>query len=89
MAIQAFTGGAIDPVTIMHLINLPENAVLLQHDAHHSFDALYSWGIEAMYDSDNKVSSVFHYIMVTITNLFISRCTILPGLLGKDTSLFG
>ena len=89
MAIQAFSGGAIDLASIMHLINLPENAILLEHNAHHSFDALYGWGIEATYDSDNKVSSVFHYFMVTITNLFISRCTILPGPLGIHTSLSG
>ena len=42
--------------TILKFVNQPENALLLQHDAHTAFDSLSSWGIEASVDDSGNVS---------------------------------
>ena len=49
-AIESFTGMDIDSETILKLVNQPENALLLQHDAHTALDNLSYWGIEASVD---------------------------------------
>lgn len=54
-AIESFTGMNIDSETILKLVNRPENALLLQHDAHTAFDNLSSWGIEASVDDSGDV----------------------------------
>ncbi|KAG8215321.1 hypothetical protein J3R82DRAFT_8913 [Butyriboletus roseoflavus] len=49
-ALEMFTGRAITAENIRALINAPENALLLQRDAHEQYDILY-WGIEAVLGS--------------------------------------
>jgi hypothetical protein len=44
-AIETFTGMNVDSETILKFVNRPENALLLQHDAHIALDNLSSWGI--------------------------------------------
>jgi hypothetical protein len=58
VALEAFTGGTITAENVVGFINAPENALLLQHDAHQEYDNLFSWGIEAVSDSDGIVSPV-------------------------------
>ena len=58
MALEAFTGYTITAEDVVEFINTPENALLLQHDAHREYDMLFAWGIEAVSDSDGTVSPV-------------------------------
>ena len=44
-AIETVTGMNVDSETILKFVNRPENALLLQHDAHIALDNLSSWGI--------------------------------------------
>ncbi|KAH9985303.1 hypothetical protein BJV77DRAFT_1033201, partial [Russula vinacea] len=48
VALEAFTD-------VVECVNAPENALLLQHDAHQEYANLLSWGIEAVSDSDGIV----------------------------------
>jgi hypothetical protein len=57
-AIESFTGMDIDSETILKFVNRPENALLLQHDAHTALDNLSSWGIEASVDDSGDVSFI-------------------------------
>ena len=58
MAIEAFTGGIVTADVIIDMINAPENALLLQHDAHQEYDKQFAWGIEALSESDGTVSPI-------------------------------
>jgi hypothetical protein len=58
MALETFMGDTITAEDIVEFINTPENALLLQHDAHQEYDGLFSWGIEAVSGSDGVVSLI-------------------------------
>jgi hypothetical protein len=58
VALEAFTGNTITAEDIVGFINTPENALLLQHDAHQEYDNLFAWGIEAVSGSDGIVSPI-------------------------------
>ena len=60
LAIDAFTGMQINSAMILRWENLPENAFLLEYDAHQSFDRFFGWGIEAITASDGKVTYTSH-----------------------------
>ena len=55
--IESFTGMRVDSALILCCIYLPENAFLLQYDAHQSFHQYFGWGIEAITGRDTKVRS--------------------------------
>jgi hypothetical protein len=44
VALEAFTGSTITAEDIVEFINTPENALLLQHDAHQEYDSLFFMG---------------------------------------------
>ena len=58
MALEAFTGYTIMAEDIIAFINSPENALLLQHDAHLEYDKRFAWGIEVVTGSDGIVSPI-------------------------------
>ena len=60
LAIDAFTGMQINSAMILRCINLPEDAFLLEYNAHQSFDRFFGWGIEAITASDGKVTYTSH-----------------------------
>jgi hypothetical protein len=66
IAIEAFTNKQIDPALILRFMNQPDNALLLQHDVHWSFDQSFGWGIEAITDSDGRVSFCLSIYLMTI-----------------------
>jgi hypothetical protein len=59
VAIEAFTGETIAAEDVAEYVNAPENALLLQHDAHDYYDKRFAWGIEAFYGNDGSVSILF------------------------------
>jgi hypothetical protein len=59
--LEAFTGGTIKVTDIIEFINAPENALLLQHDAHQDYDKRFAWGIEAVDEADGMVAFHFGY----------------------------
>jgi hypothetical protein len=58
VAIEVFTSGIIKAEDIIHMIKVPENALLLQHDAHQEYDNQFAWGIKALSESDGTVSPI-------------------------------
>lgn len=75
-AIESFTGMDIDSETILKLVNQPENALLLQHDAHTALDNLSSWGIEASVDDRGDVSLFILLHCTTISCVIVGTASL-------------
>jgi hypothetical protein len=67
VAFETFTGGTITAKEVVDLINSPDNAMLLEHNAHQEFNKQFAWGVEAVTTDDGLVSYKFASLL-TITH---------------------
>ena len=67
MVLETFTGGTITAKEVVDLINSPDNAMLLEHNAHQEFNKQFAWGVEAVTTDDGLVSYKFASLL-TITH---------------------
>jgi hypothetical protein len=73
-----FTGNILTAEEISDFINSPENAIILQHDAHQDYDKRLAWGIEAVSVS-GVVSLLSLSFVVRHTSVFnCLRITTMP-----------
>ena len=67
MALETFTGATIMAKEVVDFINSPDNAMLLEHNAHQEYDKQFAWGVEAITTDDGLVSYKFASLL-TITH---------------------
>jgi hypothetical protein len=67
VALETFTGGTITAKEVVDFINSPDNAMLLEHNAHQEFNKQFAWGVEAVTTDDGLVSYKFASLL-TITH---------------------